>query len=196
MSISPGQAGDKRGENSTKRRVSAGGRRPAYRLEAVRLGACNTTPSYPVFTPRFTSFFTLCFTSDFTPSFTLWFTHVWWWWCAGAWRHAGWDCAEHIRRDIWREYLQWRLLRAVRKPRGSIDGARSGGSRVCSSEWCCGGARRVDGGGSGGGGWAGAEPAEPAGGVGPRCEKRHHLFLSGFPMFVPSLSWQNDRFYS
>ena len=27
----------------------------------------------------------------------------------------------------------------------------------------------------------------------PWCEKRH-LFLSGFPMFVPSLSWQNDRF--
>ena len=26
-----------------------------------------------------------------------------------------------------------------------------------------------------------------------RCEKRH-LFLSAFPMFVPSLSWQNDRF--
>jgi len=26
------------------------------------------------------------------------------------------------------------------------------------------------------------------------CEKRH-LFLSAFPMFVPSLSWQNDRFY-
>jgi|EP01046_Picozoa_sp_COSAG06_P030571 hypothetical protein len=27
-----------------------------------------------------------------------------------------------------------------------------------------------------------------------RCEKRH-LFLSAFPMFVPSLSWQNVRFY-
>jgi hypothetical protein len=27
-----------------------------------------------------------------------------------------------------------------------------------------------------------------------RCEKQH-LFLSVFPMFVPSLSWQNDRFY-
>ena len=26
------------------------------------------------------------------------------------------------------------------------------------------------------------------------CEKRH-LFLSAFPMFVPSLSWQNDRSY-
>jgi 4-aminobutyrate aminotransferase len=26
------------------------------------------------------------------------------------------------------------------------------------------------------------------------CEKRH-LFLSAFPMFVPSLSWQNDRLY-
>jgi hypothetical protein len=25
------------------------------------------------------------------------------------------------------------------------------------------------------------------------CGKR--LFLSAFPMFVPSLSWQNDRFY-
>ena len=28
---------------------------------------------------------------------------------------------------------------------------------------------------------------------GPGCEKRH-LFLSAFPMFVPSLSWQNGRF--
>jgi hypothetical protein len=27
-----------------------------------------------------------------------------------------------------------------------------------------------------------------------RCEKRHVFFLSAFPMFVPSLSWQNDRF--
>jgi hypothetical protein len=27
-----------------------------------------------------------------------------------------------------------------------------------------------------------------------RCEK--NLFLSAFPMFVPSLSWQNDRFYT
>jgi hypothetical protein len=27
------------------------------------------------------------------------------------------------------------------------------------------------------------------------CGKRFRLFLSAFPMFVPSLSWQNDRFY-
>jgi hypothetical protein len=29
-----------------------------------------------------------------------------------------------------------------------------------------------------------------------RCEKRHVFFLSAFPMFVPSLSWQNDRFFN
>ena len=28
-----------------------------------------------------------------------------------------------------------------------------------------------------------------------RCEKMASLFLSAFPMFVPSLSWQNDHFY-
>ena len=27
-----------------------------------------------------------------------------------------------------------------------------------------------------------------------RCEKRQHLFLSAFPTFVPSPSWQNVRF--
>jgi hypothetical protein len=26
-------------------------------------------------------------------------------------------------------------------------------------------------------------------------KKNGALFLSAFPMFVPSLSWQNDRFY-
>jgi hypothetical protein len=27
------------------------------------------------------------------------------------------------------------------------------------------------------------------------CEKRHLLFECAFPMFVPSLSWQNDHVY-
>jgi hypothetical protein len=27
-----------------------------------------------------------------------------------------------------------------------------------------------------------------------RCDLKRRPFLSAFPMFVPSLSWQNDRF--
>jgi hypothetical protein len=39
-------------------------------------------------------------------------------------------------------------------------------------------------------------PLSPLGALGRGAKNGIIFFLSGFPMFVPSLSWQNDRFYS